>query len=155
MNIFTNFALRFAFCTSFCLIAAFGIGCNDEDETETQGTTNGNNEEDSETEDEGDSETEDEGSSLPQDADVDRLTDVLETLSNDAMGGRLTGTESGDMAEQYIIDYLTDVGFEPETQDVDAVARCAPAPNRRPRAPRFAFTIRKKHWLIVSNSEIS
>jgi len=37
----------------------------------------------------------------------------------DDMAGRLTGTAGGDLAEQYVVDFLTAAGFEPETQDVE------------------------------------
>jgi len=56
---------------------------------------------------------------LPEDADGARLAETLAALSGDDMAGRLTGTASGDLAEQYVSDFLTAAGFEPETQDVE------------------------------------
>lgn len=54
----------------------------------------------------------------PTDIDPDRLATTLQTLSADAMGGRLTGTASGDDAEEAIRAFLEGTGIDVRTQDV-------------------------------------
>jgi hypothetical protein len=55
---------------------------------------------------------------LPTEADLERLSDIVERLSTDEMLGRLTGTPSGDVAEQMVLEFLEATGLEIATQDV-------------------------------------
>jgi aminopeptidase YwaD len=111
MNANTDFIGRFVILPSLLLVAAWtGTGCGDEqgdagpeEDAAVDGGTDGGDDE----------------PSLPQDADSARLAETLEALSGADMAGRLTGTASGDLAEQYVTDFLTEAGFEPETQDVE------------------------------------
>jgi hypothetical protein len=65
-----------------------------------------------------DDDTDADGDELPDATDHDRLSQRLEDLSSDTMGGRLTGTESGERAEQYITEALAELGLEVQTQEV-------------------------------------
>jgi hypothetical protein len=55
---------------------------------------------------------------LPTQTDHVRLASYLEELSADAMQGRLTGSPSGAVAEQYVISALEAMGYSVQTQDV-------------------------------------
>lgn len=55
---------------------------------------------------------------LPEQPDHARLETTLQELSADAMLGRLTGLDSGDMAAQYLVEKLQAANVEPSYQDV-------------------------------------
>ena len=66
-----------------------------------------------------DADTFDAGPEPPPQADVARLTKLLQELSADTMQGRLTGTASGELSEQYIVELLSSLGVDVQTQDVE------------------------------------
>ena len=96
------------------IVATVAIGCSSEDTTPSPGTGGS-----------GGTDTSSGGSggvggsiSLPSQSDHDRLAGFLEDLSAEPMKGRLTGSPSGAVAEQYVLAALGATGFTVETQDV-------------------------------------